>query len=89
MQHKVLEAAVNRYGAKKQITMAVEEMAELIQQLAKFINDRGNKENVCEEIADVSIMLDQLFLIFDPFLIKRFREQKLDRLQERLGKRES
>lgn len=86
------ETAVEKFGRKAQILMAVEEMSELSKALLKFIRfedfGQGRKEDVLksvdEERADVSIMLNQLDVIFGDNSEMECR--KLDHLVEILGK---
>lgn len=88
---KILEEAINTWGAKAQIVKAMEEMAELIQALSRrllcmYLNAPGGNaalENVREEMADVSIMLSQLELIFGDTTEKEIR--KLLRLEARIA----
>lgn len=69
---KILEDAINTWGAKAQIVKAMEELAELIQALSRrllcmYLNAPGGNaalENVREEMADVNIMMNKLELIF-------------------------
>lgn len=71
---RILQTAVDTWGHRKQIVKAMEEMGELTQALSKWmIADRRKyglddlTANVREEMADVSIMLNQMALIFgDP-----------------------
>lgn len=66
------EQAVTQFGAKAQILMAIEEMSELTKALLKSIRneDFGHGDHdtilkaIAEERADVSIMLNQLEVIF-------------------------
>jgi NTP pyrophosphatase (non-canonical NTP hydrolase) len=78
--------AVDVYGAEAQIWMAIEEMAELSDAIAKHRRDRVTREDVCEEIADVAIMMIQLAAIFGPDEVNDYLEQKIDRLDKRLAK---
>lgn len=78
--------AVDIYGTEAQIWMAIEEMAELSNALAKHRRDRVTREDVCEEIADVAIMMIQLAAIFGPDDVSDYLESKLDRLDKRLAK---
>lgn len=88
---KILEDAINTWGAKAQIVKAMEEMAELIQALSRrllcmYLNaPSGNAalENVREEMADVSIMLNQLELIYGDTTEEEIR--KLLRLEARIA----
>jgi len=83
---RILRQAIDAYGPTAQMTMMVEECSELIKALCKHQRDSGGTyaDNVCEEIADVQIVLDQMKMIFSPYTIAQFEEQKLKRLRERL-----
>ena len=50
---EILENALMTYGAKAQILMVMEEMAELQKELCKNIRGKANVANIAEEIADV------------------------------------
>ena len=56
---KKIKAIANYYGKEHQTIKAIEELAELIQALAK-----GDIENIKEEIADVRVMLEQLEYLY-------------------------
>ena len=74
------QRALNKFGEQKQKDMAIEEMSELTQALLK--ERRGRESNVAEEIADVTIVLDQLKLIYPEW--KTWEQVKLARLNESL-----
>ena len=78
--------AIDIYGEEAQTWMAIEEMAELSNAIAKHRRGRVTNEDVCEEIADVVIMMIQLAAIFGPDEVNDFLEQKIDRLEKRLAK---
>lgn len=65
------EKIVNKFGADKQIDIAIEEMAELIKALCKFNrrNEATDRQevfrNIEEELADVVICMSELCYIFD------------------------
>lgn len=84
--NKTLTDAIEIYGKDNQIWMAIEEMSELSNALAKYRRGRVTREDVCEEIADVAIMMIQLSKIFGPDNISDYLESKLDRLDKRLAK---
>lgn len=89
LKNIVILKAVETYGKKSQVDMAVEEMSELIKALMKSrrndVEVQENLHNIVEEIADVEIMLEQLKLIFNCFgLVEREKEYKINRLAERL-----
>lgn len=79
-QNLLLEA-VNTFGLPSQILIWIEEMAELTQSLCKYdrkINP-SSYQQVCEEIADVDICLDQMKLLFLHY--EEFKIQKVKRLK--------
>lgn len=82
----VMEEALDKFGAERQIRKLTEEMAELQKAICKWQENEGDVESIAEEIADVRIMLDQMAMLFD---VKKkemeWREKKLERLAERLG----
>lgn len=61
----VYRQAIEKFGEQAQIRIAVEEMAELTKELCKSFRGKQNREEIIEEIADVTIMMEQLRLIFD------------------------
>lgn len=69
---RVFKKAVKCYGERYQISKAMEEMAELTQQLCKYqqavFDKRDTKDiqiNVVDEIADVLIVCESLKVIFE------------------------
>ena len=84
--NKILTDAIEIYGEDSQIWMTIEEMSELGNALAKYRRGRVTREDVCEEIADVAIMMIQLSKIFGPDDISDYLESKLDRLNKQLAK---
>lgn len=85
-KREIFSQAVKLWGETFQMNMAVEECAELIQAIMKFRRNKvvGNvKANLCEEIADVEIMLEQLRTILnEDVLIDNIKEEKLERLEK-------
>ena len=76
----ILEGAIKKFGYRPQVIVAIEELAELQKELTKWLRGKCNPACLLEEMADVSIMLNQLQLIFgDPI------EQEITKL-ERLEK---
>lgn len=88
---RILENAINTYGIVPQVIVAIEEMSELTKALTKYLryNECGEGEiglitdNILEELADVSIMLSQMELIFGD--ITDHEIAKLERLEARLA----
>ena len=81
----VYDKAFKINGTELQLTVAIEELAELQQALCKY--KRGEDHNVEEEIADVKIIIEQLEMIFDKNVIARWKNKKVNRLEERLRDR--
>lgn len=65
-REEFLKECIEYFGETKQQTVCIEEMAELTQQLCKFMIDHPNKsrEKIVEEFVDVQIMLNQMKIIF-------------------------
>lgn len=61
---KVFADAIDVYGEEFQIDMMIEECSELITTLQHYRRGRVLKDKVCEELADVQIMAQQLKMIF-------------------------
>ena len=76
---EIMRAAINHYGEGAQVKKAIEELGELIVALAK-----EDLTNIKDELTDVGIMIDQLFLILYYDLRSR-RQYKLGRLKKRMG----
>jgi len=62
---KIYKKAIETFGQRSQINVAIEEMSELTKELCKLNRECDNKTEILEEIADVYIMMHQLTLIFD------------------------
>jgi hypothetical protein len=82
---KIMQAALEYHGERNQVIKCIEEMAELTVELTKWLNSCGeeHQRHAAEavfEIADVSIMLDQLGMVFDEAEITVARAGKLQRL---------
>ena len=62
---QVYEKALAKFGCKMQATVAVEEMSEVIKEITKALRGELNREHLAEEIADATIMLEQLRQMFN------------------------
>jgi len=82
------EAAIDKWGKPSQIEMLIEEMGELILALQKFKRDPSKEmaAHVCDEMADVEIMLEQNKLVFSESEVEERKAFKLDRLNTTLEK---
>ncbi len=78
--------AMEKWGAEAQIMMAVEEMSELTKEICKLYRGKGDMEALADEVADVTIMLEQLRLIYDlNDKVCEHMDSKVRRLADRLG----
>lgn len=84
----IMEGAIALYGIEAQVDVAIEEMAELTKALLKLRRAESDTAHdvavaaIREELADVSIMLSQLELIYGD--VADIEEAKLWRLEKRL-----
>jgi len=95
MEKELFELARERYGVRAQVLVLAEECSELAAVACKLGNRGSDLElreglgpvadKLIDELADVSIMLDQMKLYFDAKKIAERRQFKLDRLATRLG----
>lgn len=86
----IFEQAVDVFGPQDRQTLLAEEVGELLAALNQWARGRIPASRVAEEVADVTIVLEQLPYVIamngmDPekfsLMVGRFREQKLVRLQ--------
>lgn len=81
----VYEKAIESYGAQLQLVVALEELSEAQKEICKFLRGKGDMQHIAEEVADATIMLEQLRIIFnigEP--VSRYMDEKVQRLAERL-----
>lgn len=57
---QVYDAALGKWGAKMQATVAIEEMSEVIKEITKMLRGELDREHMSEEIADARIMMEQM-----------------------------
>ena len=73
------------FGIENQTFMLVEECAELLNAVAKLKRGRATKEDIITELADVSIMVEQLAFFYGWDEFKEEKERKLTRLEDRIN----
>ena len=85
----ILLDAIGTYGVRAQTDMMIEEMSELTKALLKHrravrsLNpDEDTIGAIREEMADVSIVLDQMELLYGDY--SEYRKAKLERLAKRI-----
>jgi len=95
-RNDALKKIIDTYGNQSQIDIAIEEMSELTKALMKYRRmeaaGSGNMDvwadDVAEEMADVSIMLEQLKMIFkNEFSVDKYIDYKINRQIKRINER--
>ena len=81
---QIYNNALTTYGAEAQMVVALEELSECQKEICKILRGRGDINHLAEEIADATIMLEQLRLFF---LINNLVCQKMDEKVSRLDNR--
>lgn len=82
LEQTILQNAMDTWGQDKQIMLFGEECCEAATEVLKMENGRKDSPaDLIEEIADVSIMVDQMRLIWGP-QIYAARLAKLERLEQ-------
>lgn len=77
--------ALLRYGKANQLVIALEEFSECQKEICKVMRGQSNLNALAEEIADATIMLEQVRLIFNPNdLVCEKMDEKVKRLDDRL-----
>lgn len=85
-RQEIYEKAIARNGVLLQLIVAIEELSEAQKEICKYLREDGNIEHIAEEVADATIMLEQLRIIFninEP--VCRYMDEKVQRLADRLG----
>lgn len=89
----ILEENIKEHGVVEETVIAMEECAELIQAISKvkrygFVGEY--KDNLIEEIADVSIVIREIMMIFGISVgdINEVIDSKIQRIKKRLDKTE-
>ena len=83
---ELFQNAIDKFGIDAQKKMAIEECAELINALAKDYRGRSTVDDIVTELADVSIMVDQLALYYGYNNFINERNKKIIKLNDRLIK---
>ena len=85
-QKSIQQMALRIHGIFNQQWMLVEECGELLNAIAKLRRDRVGKMDVITELADVSIIVEQMAFFYGEEEFNQERERKLLRLKDRLEK---
>lgn len=94
-EQKIYDEAIDFFGATSQKIMVIEEMSELTKELCKELRNRGNVEQIADELADVEITLAQIKMIYNihqkveehkDFKLKRFAKNMAELKKEKQAK---
>jgi NTP pyrophosphatase (non-canonical NTP hydrolase) len=85
VKEEILDAVVQKWGVDAQIGILHEEIGELQSALNKFNRGRALRDDVCEEIADCLMMLQQMRRIFGQASVDKYVKIKTERLEERIA----
>lgn len=84
----VYEKAIARNGVLLQAIVALEELSEAQKEICKLLREEGNVEHLAEEVADATIMLEQLRLMFNiNEAVCRYMDAKVLRLEKKIERR--
>lgn len=79
---QVYRGALEHFGRTIQMVMALEELSECQKEICKQLRGYDNLEHLAEEIADATIMLEQMRLFFGVNeLVCQKMDQKVQRLE--------
>lgn len=80
----IYKDAIAKWGSSAQTDMFVEEVGEVLTALNHFRRNRIGIDVVRNELADLTIMLEQLTVMYGEDVINKFKAEKLARLKKRL-----
>lgn len=83
----IYDVALGKWGQKMQAIVAIEEMSEVIKEITKLMRGELNREHLAEEIADATIMLEQLRNMFNiNDSVSSWMDYKVAELQRKVRK---
>ena len=82
---KTYTNAMLAFGEQNQLIVAVEELSECQKEICKIIRGGEDFRNLAEEVADATIMLEQIRLMFNiNDCVCNFMDEKIKRLEDRV-----
>ena len=82
---KVYDEALVAFGMTTQLTVAIEELSECQKEICKVLRGNADASHLAEEIADATIVLEQVRRIFGiNAMVCQAMDQKIERLQGRI-----
>lgn len=79
-QRKICLRAIDHFGVSAQKWKLVEELGELLVEIAREQIGRSNKDAIREELADATIMCEQMKIIYGHKEVDNWIQRKLARL---------
>jgi NTP pyrophosphatase (non-canonical NTP hydrolase) len=83
-QRKVCLRAIDHFGVTTQTWKLIEEIGELLTEIAREHTGRGDKTAIREELADTTVMCEQMRIIYGGRDVDAWIENKLERLERRI-----
>lgn len=84
---QIYAMALDKFGSVNQLVVAIEEMSEIQKEICKAIRGEANLLHLAEEVADASIMLEQLRLLFGiNGEVCAVMDAKVERLRQKIEK---
>ena len=87
-EHRLREAtqsAISKWGLESQLWVTMEECAELIQAITRYLRGRWDGPGeIQEELADLEVMIDCLRGHFGDGVVDEWKYQKVERLEARV-----
>lgn len=82
-----VEIIARHYGKDEQGRQTTEELAELIVAINKLHRNNNNIDGLIEELADVSLMIEQMIYLYDcEDEVTKIKIQKIKRQIERINR---
>ena len=85
LNDKVFKKALDKWGVRAQMNVAIEEMAELMVDINHWKRKRIKLDKLMEEVVDVSIMMRQLRFL-DKDLYEKIYQEKVDKIVKKVMK---
>ena len=82
---KTYTNAMLAFGEQNQLIVAIEELSECQKEICKILRGGEDFRNLTEEVADATIMLEQIRLMFNiNDCVCNFMDEKIKRLDDRV-----
>ena len=82
---KTYTNAMLAFGERNQLIVAIEELSECQKEICKILRGCEDYQHLAEEVADATIMLEQIRLMFNiNDCVCNFMDEKIKRLDDRL-----